>query len=249
VDVRVVRYSEQPGLWDRLRAQSAGVWPEYNTHGDVMNQYFGRLYDDFPDWQFALVDTATGEAVAEGHSIPVPWDGTDAGLGPGIDAVLERGFALRAGGGAPGAVSALAAEILPPYQGQGLSPVLLRAMGELGRAAGLPALIAPIRPVIKHRYPTIPIEAYAAWTRADGAPVDPWLRLHVRIGGRIGPVLPRSLHITGTVADWETWTEMAFPESGDYVFPDGLAPLRVDTERDLGDYWEPNIWVIHPLAG
>jgi hypothetical protein len=38
---------------------------------------------------------------------------------------------------------------------------------------------------------------------------------------------------------------MAFPEDGDYVFPSGLAPLRV---RDgTGSYWEPNVWMLHDL--
>jgi hypothetical protein len=39
---------------------------------------------------------------------------------------------------------------------------------------------------------------------------------------------------------------MAFPESGDYIFPEGLAPVRIDRESDLGDYWEPNVWIVHP---
>jgi hypothetical protein len=52
----------------------------------------------------------------------------------------------------------------------------------------------------------------------------------------------------GAVADWESWTKMRFPETGDYVFPQGLAPVRIERERDLGVYWEPNIRVIHPIS-
>ena len=59
------------------------------------------------------------------------------------------------------------------------------------------------------------------------------------------PARYSSLHITGTVGEWETWTRMAFPETGDYVFPAGLAMVRIDRERDLGEYWEPNVWIIH----
>jgi hypothetical protein len=39
---------------------------------------------------------------------------------------------------------------------------------------------------------------------------------------------------------------MAFPESGDYVFPEGLAPVRIDRSADHGAYWEPNVWMVHP---
>jgi hypothetical protein len=96
-------------------------------------------------------------------SVPLAWDGTDAGLGPGIDATLAAAFELRAGGGPPTAVSALAAEIPPRHQGRHLSAVLLTAMADLARQAGLSHLIAPVRPNRKDRYPTIPIERYTRW--------------------------------------------------------------------------------------
>lgn len=35
------------------------------------------------------------------------------------------------------------------------------------------------------------------------------------------------------------------PESGQYVFPGGLALLTVSREDDLGSYWEPNVWMEH----
>ncbi len=54
------------------------------------------------------------------------------------------------------------------------------------------------------------------------------------------------MQITGTVRDWETWTGLPFPESGSYVFPRGLAVLTVDRDADIGSYWEPNVWMIHP---
>jgi hypothetical protein len=33
--------------------------------------------------------------------------------------------------------------------------------------------------------------------------------------------------MTGTVAEWETWSDMAFPTSGEYVIPNGLATLYI----------------------
>jgi hypothetical protein len=70
-------------------------------------------------------------------------------------------------------VCALAAEIPPRHQGRGLSPVMLQAMAGLATGAGMAHLIAPVRPNLKERYPTIAIERYAAWTREDGTPFDP----------------------------------------------------------------------------
>lgn len=246
MDPQVARYSERPELWDSISDLSDEVWPEYNLHGDELNHYWAQLYEVFPEWQFILYDPGDATVLAEGHTIPVAWDGTDSGLGPGIDATIAAGFGLRAAGGQPTAVSALAAEIPPRHQGRNLSRVLLRAMADLARGAGLAHLIAPVRPSFKERYPTIPIDRYARWTRDDGSPFDPWVRVHTRLGARIGPAIPRSLHITGTVSEWESWTQMAFPESGDYVFPAGLTTVHIDRDRDIGEYWEPNIWIIHP---
>jgi hypothetical protein len=72
------------------------------------------------------------------------------------------------------------------------------------------------------------------------------MRIHERLGARVATPLPRSLRITGTVEEWETWTGMAFPESADYVFPEGLATVHIDRDADRGTYWEPNVWMVHP---
>ena len=107
-------------------------------------------------------------------------------------------------------------------------------------------LIAPVRPSWRERYPLTPIERYITWRREDGQLLDPWMRLHERLGARVATALPYSMRITGTVRDWEKWTDLALPESGDYVFPHGLAPVSIDRDSDLGTYWEPNVWMIHP---
>jgi hypothetical protein len=247
VDLQTVRYSERPELWDQPGDLFEGVWPEYNVHGDVVASHWERLFEDFPQYQFALVDQ-DAQVMARGHSVPVAWDGSDAGLRPGIDATITDGFALRSAAGTPTALSALSAEVPVRYRSRGLAPAVLTAMSALASQDGLADLIAPVRPNLKERYPTIAIERYAHWTRSDGWPFDPWMRVHARLGASIGPAIPRSMHITGTVADWESWVEMPFPQTGDYVFPAGLASVHIDREQDSGEYWEPNVWMIHPLA-
>jgi hypothetical protein len=51
--------------------------------------------------------------------------------------------------------------------------------------------------------------------------------------------------MTGTVAQWEGWTGLPLPGNGRYVIPEGLSPLIVDRDRDIGEYAEPNIWIRH----
>lgn len=54
--------------------------------------------------------------------------------------------------------------------------------------------------------------------------------------------------VTGTVAAWEAWTEMRFPESGAYVVPGALVPVTIDHRRDRGQYVEPNVWMRHAVT-
>jgi GNAT superfamily N-acetyltransferase len=237
-------HSERPDLADRAAELGDEIWPEYNLHGDVTNRQWRRMRLDFPEYQFVLYDDASDAIVAEGHTLPVPWDGTVAGLPDGFDGIFELGF----GDGPKTALAAMAAEIRPAFQGRGLAVRILELMRDVARSHGLGALIAAVRPSLKERYPLVPIDEYMLWTRGDGQPFDPWLRVHARIGGRMLRAEPRSLRISGTVAEWEDWTQMAFPVSGDYVFPQGLALLSIDRDADLGLYHEPNVWVGHTVA-
>ncbi|MFJ8959443.1 hypothetical protein ACIRG5_08620 [Lentzea sp. NPDC102401] len=51
--------------------------------------------------------------------------------------------------------------------------------------------------------------------------------------------------MTGTVAQWERWTGMAFPQTGRYVVAGGLDLVAIDRERDQGLYEETNLWTRH----
>src|SRR5437870_11599514 len=96
--------AERPDLPERPELEN--VWPEYNRHGEVTNRFWGRLYDDFPEFQFVLYDEAAERPLAEGHTIPCRWDGTPERLPRGIDGLLEDAFALREAGAAPNTLSA-----------------------------------------------------------------------------------------------------------------------------------------------
>src|ERR1039458_2928904 len=77
----------------------------------------------------------------------------------------------------------------------------------------------------------------------DGDVIPRRRGIRLSVGPRVPDTRPQSLQIEASVTDWERWTEMSFPEDGEYVFPSGLAPLRV---RDgTGAYWEPNVWMLH----
>jgi hypothetical protein len=188
VGTHIVTVADRPELVDE-GIPSSEVWPEYNLHGEVTDRLWPRLYDDFPHLQFGVFDDDTGELLAEGHTIPCWWDGTDAGLASGVDETMLGAIDRHEDRGEVNTLCALAAEIPPRSRGQGLARTLLVAMGALAEGAGLEHLIAPVRPSMKDRYPITPIERYVTWRRDDGTLLDPWMRV-VRVGGFPGALRP-----------------------------------------------------------
>jgi hypothetical protein len=148
---------------------------------------WSRLYDDYPAYQLVLWDDATGEALGEANTIPCRYDGTLQGLPHGIDEVIATGLPEVGAPPAPTALCALAIAIPSGQHNRGQSRLLLEGMRALAAGHGWAQLLAPVRPNWKARYPLTPIQRYAAWTRPDGLPFDPWLRVHVRLGGRTLP--------------------------------------------------------------
>ena len=246
--VRLVTWEERPEL-RQLGHAAEDVWPAYNLHGDVVGEWWAPLLDELPEFQFSLVDDEGDVVLAKGYTGPLAWSGDDRELPPSIDDAIGRVVRARREGTAVDTLCAFAAEVAPTVQQRGVAGQVLAGMTSLARRDGLRRLIAPVRPSWKERYPLAPIERYVTWRRDDGQLLDPWMRLHERLGARVATAIPESLLITGSLADWESWTGLTFPESGAYVFPHGLAPLRVETEADLGTYWEPNVWMIHPELG
>ena len=60
--------------------------------------------------------------------------------------------------------------------------------------------------------------------------------------------MPKALIVTGKVSEWEEWTSMNFPESGAYVVPGALQPVKIDREHDVGCYEDPNVWMRHRVT-
>jgi GNAT superfamily N-acetyltransferase len=239
---------QRPDLADETFRINRIGWPRFMLNDPVADRYWNSLFGDFAAFQFVLCDESAA-VIAAGHSIPLVWDGTVKGLPASWDAELEQGVDDRAAQRAPNTLGALGITVDPAYQGQGLSRVMLEAMRGIAADHGLRDLIAPVRPTLKARYPLTPIERYAAWIESDGAPFDPWLRTHWRLGARSVRLAPQSMIIEAPVAKWEEWTGMRFPDSGQYIVPSALQPVTIDRERDIGRYEDPNVWMRHTIDG
>ncbi len=241
--------AERPEWEDEFQRLAALGWPRFLTQRDALGagEHWPALFSTFAEFQVYLFEGS--RPVAVGHTVPLVWDGAPASLPDSLAEILRRALSARGQGQRPTALAALAVLVHPEQRGRGLSAEVLRAMLVLAGRRGLGALVAPVRPTLKTRYPLAPMERYVRWTRGDGGPLDPWLRTHWRLGAEVLRVAPRTLVIEGSVAEWEAWTEMLFPDSGPYVVPGALQPVVIDRERDQGRYEDPNVWMLHPIKG
>jgi hypothetical protein len=74
---------------------------------------------------------------------------------------------------------------------------------------------------------------------------DPWLRTHVRAGGRIVDVASSSWTVAGSLAQWREWTGLPFDQDGPVDVPGALVPVYCHIAGDHAVYVEPNVWVEH----
>jgi GNAT superfamily N-acetyltransferase len=243
-------YQLKSQLKDHAVVQSRiteNLWDEFMFHDPVSNALWGDLFACFPEFQQTLF--VGGRPAGVVNALPLEWKAPlDTLPDEGWDWAFQKGVEDHRKKKTPNLLCGLQIAVAQEFQGQGLSAFLVQAMKETAREHNLKALVIPVRPTWKSRYPLIPMDDYIRWTRDDGLPFDPWLRIHVKANGAILHPCPRAMTIPGTVAQWEEWTHLSFLQSGDYIIPGALVPMKMDIKQDLGLYVEPNVWVVHHLA-
>ena len=234
-------------LLSRADELATKLWPEFMLHDEIGNRHWEDLYETFDQYQFALEDEDTGELFATANSIPLRYDGDLYDLpNQGWDWAIQKGVKDALDGTVPNLLCAIQIAIAKDYQDVGLSPLIIDLMKELTDDDKLLALIAPVRPIFKSKYPLTSIDDYIEWMNNDEQ-FDPWLRVHERAGASmIGPC-HEAMTISGTIKEWESWTNTKFPKSGKYIIPGALVPIEMDLEKDRGTYIEPNVWMAHPI--
>ncbi len=243
MELEVVTAAERRDLQREAEAAFRHSWPEFMFHDAIPREYSPRIDEYFGEFVVFLLHQ--GRVVAGGWGVPLRWDGTADGLPEGAREAMVASVRDHDAGRGADAFCLMAATVAPEHGRQGLSTGVLGALLELASRAGLSHVVAPVRPILKHLYPQFSMAEYATWTRDDGLSIDPWIRVHQRMGAKILGPAPNSVVVCANVAAWETWTGMRFPVSGAYVVPAALNLLDVDREHDLAIYREENLWMQH----
>lgn len=244
--MEVVVTQDRPDLEQAAEEAFRELWPEFIFHDEITRRYLPRVQERFRAYDVLLLDE--GKVAAGGWGVPLAWDGTVEDLPGGYDDALVRAVEGHEEGLPANTFSFMAAAVAKAYEKQGLAAAVLAELTARAREDGIERVIAPVRPTWKHRHPDVPMREYATWARDDGLSIDPWIRVHQRMGATILAPAPESMLIEGTVAEWEEWTGMLFPVTGDYIVPGALSLVRVDREADTATYREENLWLEHPAG-
>jgi GNAT superfamily N-acetyltransferase len=243
-DIEVVTTGERHDLDEEALAAFHPTWPQFLFHDQVTPRYIARVEEYFPYYDVILLEE--GHVAAGAWAVPLHWNGRVSGLPDrGYESALINSVTAHENAEPTDTLCIMAAAVRADRQGVGLAGQALTALRERAVGTGLRHVIAPVRPALKSKYPITSMESFARWMRNDGLHIDPWIRTHQRLGAIILGPAPKAMTITGTVAEWEEWTGMAFPESGRYVVPDALDPVHIDREQDRGTYEETNLWMQH----
>ena len=223
------------------------LWPEFMLHDPVSQKYWSKLYELFPEYQFSL--KYEGEIIGTGNCLPYFWDKPFTELPEkGWDWVFEKGINDKLNKIKSNTLNGLQIAVNKEHQGKGVSSLVLKEMIAIAKEKGFDYVTIPIRPSLKSNYPLISMDSYIEWKREkDGQPYDPWLRVHQRAGGKVIKVCHEAMYIPGSIKEWEEWTGLKFKESGKYIVDGALSPVKIDLEKDLGEYVEANVWILHEV--
>jgi GNAT superfamily N-acetyltransferase len=240
--IRFVTVHDRPDLvrpmWDL-----PNPWPTFMLQDVVSDFCYDQLPVRYPQYQLLAVDG--DEVRARVNAVPYAWSGLDEDLPEsGWDYALGMAFRPEMPEAAT-AVCLIEARIHPELSGAGLGSDLLLAARENAAALGSEHLLAPIRPTRKHLEPETPIEEYVRRTRPDGTAYDPWLRAHLRLGGRVARICHAAMTIAGSLTEWRAWTGLPLDSSGTVQVAGALSPVHVSIENNYAVYVEPNVWIVH----
>ncbi len=173
-DLEIVTTGDRHDLDEQARDAFRACWPEFIFHDPISSEHIGRVETYFPQYDVLLLDK--DQVVAGGWGVPIQWDGTIGALPAGYDGALISAVAGRENSVPADTLCIMAAAVKADRQGSGLAGQALTALRGRATDAGLQHVIAPVRPMMKSRYPLTPnggLRALDQERRPPHRPGDP----------------------------------------------------------------------------
>jgi len=215
-------------------------------HDPIVEKHWACLYSEFLPFQFATYSEYVIAGI--GNSVPIHYDDAFINLpSRGLDWAMEKAIDDTTNNRIPNLLVGVQIPINPKLRNTGLSYRFLDLMKQAGISHGINHIALPVRPTQKQLYPLTEMEEYIKWSNHKGEPFDPWIRVHVKAGGKIVSICSESMTIRGTIREWQEWTGLNFQSTGLYTIQNVLCPIKIDFEKNIGEYIEPNVWIIHSI--
>ena len=246
MNYKVVNFKERPDLFDLQEDICGKAFPEFLYYGEIAAKYWEKMITYYREYQLMLLEE--DQIIAVINCMPMNLDMPDEQLPEGaFDWGIEKGIEDFESGKKINAVMGVQIVIPEEHQGKGISSIAVEELKNMCTSKRIARIIIPVRPTLKSKYAINNIDDYIKWVNNEGMPFDPWLRVHVRKGARIINACRKAVIVKGTVDQWEAWTKMQFPESGEYLVDGALCPVVINRENNLGTYVEPNVWISYSL--
>ena len=218
------------------------TWPDFFKGSQVIKDYWSKLYVEFPEYQFCLVNQKD-EVVAAINTIPIKWSGNKDDVPSGWDDGLKKAFSTDN----KNTLFILAGAIKASEKGKKLSYEILKLAKNISFVLGFSHVLAPVRPVFKKDFKDKSLEEYAKLKTANNFPFDPWLKVHEKIGGKIVSYCNESQFVEGTLEQWKLWTGNTFKKSGLYNVNDAMQKIEINIEENTGKYFDQAIMYSHSV--
>jgi GNAT superfamily N-acetyltransferase len=234
-------------IYQRLERTNWAPWLAYSP------DHLERLWRVFPDGHLVVRDV-DGRVLAYLSANRIEWDG-DAATLPTWDEVAGGSVLLpdydvryaRTGN----TMVLLSLSVSQELQGTGLPGRLIREAQVVARRLGLEHLIGSFRPTqygrYKLRFSDPGFEAYCAMRRADGQPLDAWLRVLARRGMQSLRVARRAMKVRVSRQAFEEYRQVHNPGDWMEILPGRwecgeAGAWRVPSGSDTAMYVEDNLW-------
>lgn len=228
----------------QYRTYVEAAFPTIINRSHVVLNCWKKVESYFPEYQQILIDNQEN-IVGMICTLPFFWDQALVDLpDEGWDWLIQKGIEDYENKTSPNFLGGLQIVIPAHHRGKGLSKHFIAKGKTLMHKHGLTHFTLPIRPTYKHRYPDLPMSEYIN-KQEDGKIYDPWIRTHLNCGAQVIRVCPKSMHVQGDIAFWADLTAQSLSAIGDYRVDGALNLVHIDMEKNIGDYWEDNIWIYY----
>ncbi len=225
---------------------SAESWPEFMNNDKEVKEFWPKLYKEFLFYQAAVLEFNNNVGIV--NAIPIHWDVPfDRLPDRGLDWAMEKAADDYAKAMNPNVLVGIQILISNAYKNKRLSLTMLNATKQVAKKNNIAYIALPLRPTMKSYYPEVSMAEYINWKNENNEPYDPWLRFHLRQGGKVVGICNTSMLISGNINDWKLWTKMDFDTSGLYKIEHALSLVDINLENNEGIYLEPNVWIIHEV--